>query len=62
MSFDADFYIENVLTIVKRDGSRLIGPDFTFQQDGAKPHTSKSTTEAIKSLRRGRSTVKNKNI
>ena len=50
MPFDADFYIENVLTIVKRYGNRLIGPDFTFQQYGAKPHTSKATIEAIKSM------------
>jgi len=50
MSFDAVFYIENVLPIVKRDGNRLIVPDFTFQQDGAKPHTSKATTEAINSM------------
>ena len=49
-SFDADFYIENVLPIVKRDGNRLIGPDFTFQQDLAKHRTSKVTTEAIKSM------------
>ena len=47
MSFDADFYIENVLPIVKKDGNRLIGPDFTFQRDGAKLHISKATTEAI---------------
>jgi hypothetical protein len=49
-SFDADFYIANVLPIVKKDGNRLIGPDFTFQQDGAKPHTSGATIEAIKSM------------
>ena len=47
--FDAAFYIKNVLPIVKRDGNRLIGPDFTFQQDGAKPHTSGTTMEAIES-------------
>ena len=50
MTSDADFYIENVLTVVKRDGNRLIGTNFTFQQDGAKPHTSKATTEAINSM------------
>ena len=50
MSFDADFYIENVLPIVKKDGNRLIGLDFTFQQDGAKPHTSGTTIETIESM------------
>jgi len=50
MPFDADFYIEKVFPIVNRDGNRLIGPNFTFQQDGAKPHTSKATIEAIKSM------------
>ena len=49
-TFNAEFYIENVLPIVKRDGNKLIGPNFTFQQDGARPHTSKATMEAIKSM------------
>ena len=34
-SFDAVFYVKNVLPIVKRDGNILIGSDCTFQQDGA---------------------------
>ena len=49
-SFDAAFYIKNVLPIVKRDGNKLIGADFTFQQDGAKPHTSRTTIETIESM------------
>ena len=49
-SFDAAFYIKNVLPIVKRDGNRLIGPHFTFQQEGAKPHTSGTTIETIESM------------
>ena len=28
----------------------MIGPDFTFQQDGAKPHTSGTTIETIESM------------
>ena len=48
MSFNADFYIINVLPIVNRDGNRLIGPNFTFQEDGAKPHTSIVTIRPIK--------------
>ena len=48
-SFDAAFYINNV-PIVKRDGNRLIGPDFIFQQDGAKPHTSRTTIETIERM------------
>ena len=49
-SFDASFYIENALAIVKRDGNRLIRSDFTSQQDGAKPHTSGTTIELIQSM------------
>ena len=49
-SYDATFYIKNVLPLVKQDGNRLIGPDFAFQQDGAKPNTSKATIKAIKSM------------
>ena len=50
MSFNADFYIKNVLPIVNRDENRLIGPKFTFQQDVAKPHTGKVTIETFKSM------------
>ena len=46
-SFDAAFYIKNEPPI---DGNRLIGTDFTFQQDGAKPHTSGTTIETIESM------------
>ena len=49
-SFDSDFYIEKVLPIVKRDGSKLIGDDFLYQQDGAPCHTSKKSMDAIKSM------------
>jgi len=34
-SFNGDFYVKNVLPIVNRDGKRLIGDNFTFQQDGS---------------------------
>ena len=44
------FLHQNVLPIVKRDGNRSIAPDFTFQQDDAKPHTSGTTIETIKSM------------
>ena len=44
-SFNSDFYIEKVLPKAKEDGIRLIGPEFVFQQDGAKPHTSKDTVK-----------------
>ena len=40
MSFNSDFYIKNVLPIVSRDGKRLIGTNFIFQQDGASCHSS----------------------
>ena len=45
------FYIKNVLPIIKRNGNRLIGPDFTFQKDvRAKPHTSGTTIEKFESM------------
>ena len=49
-SFDSDFYVEKVLPIVKRDGIQLIGENFIFQQDGAKPHTSGQTMDAVQKL------------
>ena len=49
-SFDSVFYTENVLPIVKRDGTRLIGHDFIYQQDGATPHVSKDSIAAINNL------------
>ena len=49
-TYDAKFYCENVLPIVQRDGTKLIGPDFTFQQDGATCHTAKVTMETIKNM------------
>ena len=49
-SFDVSVYIKNLLTILNRNGSKLIGTDFTFQQDGAKPHTSETTIETIQSM------------
>jgi len=38
------------LPLVKRDGIRLIGENFIFQQDGAKPHKSGQTMDAFKKL------------
>ncbi len=49
-TFDSNFYVENVIPIVKRDGIKLIGENFIFQQDGAKPHTSRFKMESIKNL------------
>jgi hypothetical protein len=43
-------YCKKVLPIVKRDGLKLIGDDFIFQQDGATCHTSKMTIENIKNM------------
>ena len=31
-SFTADFYIEKIIPIIKRDGNRLIGDDFFFDK------------------------------
>ena len=49
-SFNSDFYISKVLPIAKRDGTRLIGDDFLYQQNGATCHTSDKSIEAIKKL------------
>ena len=35
---------------MKRDGTRLIGPKFIFQQDGASCYTSEDTIQALKNL------------
>ena len=47
-SFNTNFYVSNVLPIVKTDGEILIGKDFSYQQDGASCHTSFETLEAFK--------------
>lgn len=47
-SFDSDFYIQNVIPLVKREGNRLIGKDFMYQQDGATCHTSEAAINAIR--------------
>ena len=39
-----------MLQIVKRNGIKLIEDNFIFQQDGAKPHTSGLSMEAIEKL------------
>ena len=46
-SFNADFYVSQVIPIVKAEGERLIGSDFLFQQNGARSHTSKKSMEAF---------------
>jgi hypothetical protein len=47
-TFNSIFYVENVLPVIKRDGLNLIGEDMVYQQDGARPHTSKLTKKAFK--------------
>ena len=47
-SFDSNFYIKNVLPIVEKEGPRLIGNDFVFQQDGATCHKSGESITYIK--------------
>ena len=34
-SFNSNFYIKNVLPVAQRDGMKLIGKDFVYQQDCA---------------------------
>ena len=49
-SFNLDFYIKNVLPVAQRDGMKLIGKDFVYQQDCATSHTSQETISAIKNM------------
>lgn len=49
-SFNSKFYIKKVIPIAKRDGIKLIGDDFIYQQDGASCHTSNSSMNALKNL------------
>ena len=37
-SINADRHIEEILPIALEDGKKLLGNNFTFQQDGAAPH------------------------
>ena len=46
-SFNTDFYINECMDIIRRDGRKLIGDDFILQQDGASAHKSKETLLAF---------------
>lgn len=46
-SFNADFYVSQVIPVVRAEGEKLIGSDFLYQQDGARAHTSKKSIEAF---------------
>ena len=48
--FDSDFYIKNVLPLVEKHGTRLIGPKFIFQKDGATFYTSEVTINELNKL------------
>jgi len=50
-SIEGDFYIKNVLPIVNRDGRKLIGENFTFQQDSATCHTADISMATIEKLK-----------
>ena len=49
-SFNTDFYVSHVIPIARRDGIKLLGNDFVFQQDGARCHTSNTSIETIQNL------------
>ena len=36
-----------MLPVARRDGERLLGPEFLFQQDGASCHTSRKSVEHL---------------
>ena len=50
-SFNGDFYVKNVLPFVNRDGRKLTGDNFTFQQDGASFHTADISMATIEKLK-----------
>jgi len=44
-TMDAEVYINEVLPIALECGDKMLGSDWTYQQDGAKPHTHHLTQE-----------------
>ncbi|CAM4772912.1 unnamed protein product [Rotaria magnacalcarata] len=44
-TMDAEVYINEVLPIALESGDRMLGSDWTYQQDGARPHTHLLTQE-----------------
>jgi len=44
-TLDHDRYIQEVLPIARDYGNKVFGNNWTFQQDGAMPHTHKKTQE-----------------
>ena len=46
-SFDTEFYTHYVLPVARRDGLKLIGNDFIYQQDNASCHTSEESVNWV---------------
>ncbi|CAF3430856.1 unnamed protein product [Rotaria sp. Silwood2] len=42
-TIDSNRYIADILPVALKNGTQMLGKEFTFQQDGAKPHTAKET-------------------
>ncbi|CAF4936301.1 unnamed protein product [Rotaria socialis] len=42
-TIDSARYIADILPVELKDGTQMLGNEFIFQQDGAKPHTAKNT-------------------
>ena len=38
-TIDAERYIDEILPIALKSGNKMLGKDWTYKQDGAKPHT-----------------------
>ena len=47
---NSEAYIRIVKRYVRKDGKKLVGRRYIFQQDGAPCHTAKSTTEAMQKM------------
>lgn len=44
-TLDSDYYVKNFLPVAKKYGDKLFGNDWTYQQDGATPHTAAASME-----------------
>jgi transposase len=42
-TIDSNRYIANILPVALKDGKKMLGDQFTYQQDNAKPHADKKT-------------------
>ena len=44
-TINTQVYLQKILPVASKDGQKLIGNEFTFEQDGASAHTSNETQQ-----------------